>query len=43
MSTPPASTGPSTTFLVGTFAIAIAVGVLIAYFGIKGQLGAGIP
>jgi hypothetical protein len=38
-----ASTAPSRTFLIVTFAVAIAVGVLIAYFGMKGQLGAGIP
>lgn len=38
-----APTGPSRTFLVVTFAIAITVGVLIAYFGITGQLGAGVP
>ncbi|MGD0588090.1 MAG: hypothetical protein ABSA63_04775 [Thermoplasmata archaeon] len=41
MSTPP--TGPSRTFLVVTFAVAILAGVLIAYFGITGQIGAGIP
>jgi len=41
MSTP--STRPPTTFLVVTFAVAILVAVLIAYFGITGQLGAGIP
>jgi hypothetical protein len=35
--------GPSRAFLVITFAAAIAVGVLVAYFGITGQLGAGIP
>jgi hypothetical protein len=38
-----APTGPPRTFLVVTFALAIAVGVLVAYFGITGQLGAGIP
>jgi len=41
MSTAP--TGPSRSFLVITFALAIVVGVLIAYFGITGQLGAGVP
>jgi len=34
---------PSTTFVVLTFAVAIAVGVLVAYLGITGQIGAGIP
>jgi len=38
-----ASTAPSRAFVIATFALAIAVGVLIAYFGIRGQLGAGIP
>ena len=34
---------PSTAFLVLTFGGAIAVGVLVAYLGITGQIGAGIP
>jgi hypothetical protein len=38
-----APAGPPRSFLIITFAVAIAVGVLIAYFGITGQLGAGIP
>ncbi|HXQ79254.1 MAG: hypothetical protein WB788_02980 [Thermoplasmata archaeon] len=38
-----APTGPSRTFVVLTFAVAVAVGVLIAYFGITGQIGAGVP
>jgi hypothetical protein len=33
----------STTFLVVTFAVAIAVGALVAYFGITGALGGPIP
>jgi hypothetical protein len=41
MSTP--STGPSRAFLIVTFTVAILVGVLVAYFGITGQIGAGIP
>ena len=41
MSTP--TTGPSRAFLIITFAAAIIVGVLIAYFGITGRIGAGIP
>lgn len=35
--------GASRAFLIVTFAVAIAVGVLVAYFGITGQIGAGIP
>jgi len=34
---------PSRLFLLVTFGSAIVVAVLIAYFGINGQLGAGIP
>jgi hypothetical protein len=33
----------STGFVIATFAFAIIVGVLIAYLGITGQLGASIP
>lgn len=40
---PPASPRASTAFLVVTFAVAIAVGVLVAYFGITGQIGGAIP
>jgi hypothetical protein len=43
MSAPAPSLKPSTTFLVLTFGVAIAVGVLVAYLGITGQIGAGIP
>jgi len=43
MSTAPPVPGPSPLFLIATFSVAIAVGVLIAYFGITGQLGAGVP
>lgn len=32
-----------TAFVVVTFAVAIAVGAAIAYLGIKGMIGAGIP
>lgn len=37
------STAPSTAFLVVTFTAAIAIGALIAYLGITGQIGAGVP
>lgn len=37
---PPA---PSRTFIVLTFAAATVVGVVIAYLGITGQIGAGVP
>ena len=30
-------------FLIVIFAIAVATGALVAYFGMTGQLGAGIP
>ncbi len=30
-------------FLIVTFGVAIAVGILIVYFGINGQLGGPIP
>jgi hypothetical protein len=43
MSAPAAPSGPSRAFLIAVFAVAIAVGVLVAYFGITGQIGAGIP
>jgi hypothetical protein len=33
----------STAFLVGVFVVATAVGVVVAYLGITGQIGAGIP
>ena len=36
-------TAPSRTFLVLTFAVAIAVGVAIVYLGVTGQIGASIP
>jgi len=39
----PASARPPTAFLVVTFGVAIAVGALIAYLGITGQIGAPIP
>lgn len=39
----PPSAGLPWTFLVVTFAVAVVVVVLVAYFGIHGQLGAGIP
>lgn len=38
-----APSGPSTAFLVITFAVAIGIGLIIAYFGVTGHLGAGIP
>jgi len=34
---------PSMLFVTVTFGVAIAVAALIAYFGITGQIGAGIP
>lgn len=34
---------PSSTFLIVTFGAAIVVGVLVAYLGITGQIGAPIP
>jgi hypothetical protein len=40
---PPPTPPVPTRFVVVTFAVAIAVGVLIAYFGLHGQIGAGIP
>jgi len=43
MSSPSTTPAPSSAFLVVTFAVAIAIGVLIAYLGITGQIGAGIP
>ncbi len=30
-------------FLIGIFAVAIVVGVVVAYLGIHGQIGTGIP
>jgi len=41
MSTPPPA--PSRAFLILTFAAAVIVAAAIAYFGITGQIGAGIP
>jgi len=43
MSSPSTTSAPSSAFVVVTFAVAIAIGVLIAYLGITGQIGAGIP
>jgi len=43
MSAPSAIPPPSRAFLVLTFAGAIGIGVLIAYLGITGQIGAGVP
>lgn len=34
---------PPLLFLILTFGIAITVGVLVIYFGMTGQIGAGIP
>jgi len=34
---------PGLLFLVLTFGVAIAVGAAVIYFGINGQIGAGIP
>ena len=30
-------------FIIAAFVVAAAVGLLIAYFGVSGSLGAGIP
>jgi hypothetical protein len=30
-------------FLVAAFAVSIAIGILVIYLGIHGQIGAGIP
>ena len=40
---PEASPPVPLTFIIVTFAAAIAVGALIIYFGINGQLGGPIP
>jgi hypothetical protein len=37
------STRFPTAFVVTTFAAAIAVGVIVAYLGIRGQIGWGVP
>jgi hypothetical protein len=34
---------PSRAFLIVAFGVSIAIGVAIAYFGIRGQIGASIP
>lgn len=39
----PTDTAVPRTFLIAVFAAAIVVGVVIAYLGITGQMGAGIP
>jgi hypothetical protein len=41
-STAPAPAFP-TAFVIVTFAVAIAVGALVTYLGIRGTIGAGIP
>jgi hypothetical protein len=43
MPTPPSIPAFPYRFLVVTFAVSITIGALIAYFGIHGQLGAGVP
>lgn len=43
MTTSAAAQDPSRAFVVALFVVAIVVGALIAYFGITGRLGAGIP
>jgi hypothetical protein len=43
MSAPPAETPVPFSFLAAIFAAAIVVGAAIAYLGITGHLGAGIP
>jgi hypothetical protein len=43
MSAETASQDPSTAFMIVLFAVAIAVGVGITYFGITGAIGGPIP
>jgi hypothetical protein len=43
MSAPSTTTSPSSAFVILTFVAAIAIGVLIAYLGITGRIGAGVP
>ncbi|MGD0256405.1 MAG: hypothetical protein ABSB90_00785 [Thermoplasmata archaeon] len=43
MSASPVSTAPNTTFVIVLFAVAIVVGVVIAYLGIAGIIGGPIP
>jgi len=43
MPDPPDPGKPSRTFLIVTFAVAIAVGAAIAYLGITGMIGGPIP
>jgi len=43
MSSPSPTPAPSRAFVVITFAAAIAIGALVAYLGITGQIGAGVP
>ena len=38
-----ADTTPSVGFLIAVFGAAAVVGILVAYLGITGQIGAGIP
>jgi hypothetical protein len=40
---PPIDTKVPPAFVIGLFAVAIIVGVAIAYLGITGQIGTGIP
>ncbi len=40
---PPVSTQVPMRFIVVVFAVAIVVGVAVAYFGIHGQIGGSIP
>jgi hypothetical protein len=34
---------PSRLFVIVAFGVSIAIGVLVAYFGMRGQIGASIP
>jgi hypothetical protein len=43
MSHSPVSRAPSRAFIVVIFAISIVIGAVIAYLGIVGVIGAGIP
>ncbi len=43
MSSPPADSKVPPAFVIVLFAAAIVVGVVVAYLGITGAIGAGIP
>jgi len=43
VSDPPVTAEVPKRFIVVVFAVAIVVGIAVAYFGIHGQIGGGIP